>query len=393
MTPASKRDVALFAVLAAAAAALALARPDKAIDFRVYWENTRHYFGGGAAMYGPASGTGWAGGVYRYPPIFLDLFRPLARLPLRWGAAMWAAGQLACAGALAIELRRRWQLPSVLAAFPALLLLAPYAIQELRYGNVQLYIVVLACAAFVAAERHPGWGGLGLGLAAALKVWPLFFFPCLAVQRRWRMLAAALGFGAGFTLAPALWRGWSAQWTLLGQWLGQERAIAATSASWGELWYPGQSLHDVLARYLTRIDYSRLADAAYPQIAWLRLSPAALDRVWWIAAALVLGGMFALLWRARAASDASVALMCCGVVVLEPHVHRLILVTLLWPALYLAAALRRGKLQGWQRALFWFAVAASVLEPLVPGSGRQRALQVYGADFWLVVLPVTAVVA
>ncbi|HWG36811.1 MAG TPA: glycosyltransferase family 87 protein [Terriglobales bacterium] len=393
----TRREYGLLALLACAAAGLALVRPDKAIDFRVYWENARHYFAGAPpwpTMYGPASGTGWAGGVYRYPPIFLDLFRPLALLPLRWGAALWAAAKMASVGWLAIALRRRWCLPSALAFWPAILLLAPYVIQDLRYGNAQLFIVVLACAAFA---QGPVIGGAGLGWGAALKVWPLFFYPFLAVQRRWRMLAAACGVGVAATLLPALWRGWSSQMRLLGAWLAQERTIAATSSKLGELWYPGQSLHDVLARYLTRMDFARLADARYPQIAWLQLSPATLNAVWWSLALVLAAGLAFLLWRAHAtaalgpapSNDAQTALLFCAVVVLEPHVHRLILDTLLWPALYLAGELWRRRLAGWQLGLFWIAIAASALEPLVPGSARQRALQAYGTDFWLVVLPLT----
>ena len=386
---ASKREFAFVALLACAAAALACLRPDKAIDYRVYWENARHYFAG-APMYGPASGTGWAGGVYRYPPVFLDLFRPLALLPVRWGAALWAAGAMACVGGLAARLRRRWDLPSLFAFWPAMLLLAPYMIQDLRYGNAQLYIVALACFAFIAND--PG-GGLWLGWAAALKVWPLFFYPFLAIEKRWKFLAAACGAGAAATLLPILWRGWAAQMRLLGAWLAQEHSIAATSSALGELWYPGQSLHDVLARTLTRMDYARLADAKYPQVAWLQLQPAALNAIWWTAALALLAGLAWLVWRGQSGPAARTALLFCGVVVLEPHVHRLILVTLLWPALYLASERWHGRLARWQGRLLWLAVAASVLEPLVPGSGRQRALQAYGCDFWLVVLPLAVVCA
>ena len=388
---ATRWEAAVFALLAAAAAALALLRPDKAIDYRVYFENARHYFLAGAAMYGPASGTGWAGGVYRYPPIFLDLFRPLSLLPLALGAALWAAGKLALGGALAMRLRRRWGLASILDFWPALLLVAAYFIQELRYGNAQFYIVALVVLAFLSDD--PGWGGFWLGLAAALKIWPLFFFPCLLVRKRLRMLCAAVASGVGWTLLPVLWRGWAAQWQLLGQWLAQERSIAATSAASGELWYPGQSLHDVMARYLGVLNYSRLADVHYVQVAWAHLSPASVERLWWIAVALLLVAMFWWLWRAQGVEDGVVALLFCGVVVFEPHVHRLILETLLWPALWLASEQARGRLSGWRSALYGLAVAAAVLQPLVPGAARQRWLQDYGVDFFLVVVPLTVVVA
>ncbi|MGH9475656.1 MAG: glycosyltransferase family 87 protein [Terriglobales bacterium] len=379
-----------FGLLTLAAAAYAFLHPGKAIDFQVYFDNARHYFAG-ASMYGRHSGTGWAGGVYRYPPVFLDLFRPLSLLPLAVGAALWAGGKLIAGGALVIALRKRWRMASAGLLWPGLLLVAPYFIQELRYGNFQFYSVLMVLAAFLAAK--PLWRGFWLGWAAALKVWPLFFLPCLIVRRRWRDAAAMAAWAAGWTVLPALWRGWRAQTALLGQWLGQERGIAAVSARFGELWYPGQSLHDVLARYLRVIDYGHLVDSGYPQVAWLHLSPAAFDRLWWTLAVILTMVLFYWLARATGSQDGVVALLLCAVMLLEPHVHRLILVTLLWPALWLAAEWQHGRLRGWAQFGLWLAVAASAMEPLVPGAGRQRVLQAFGSDFWLVVLPLTALTA
>jgi hypothetical protein len=391
MDAVTRREWTFFAALAAAGALLAALRPEKAIDFRVYFENARHYFGAGAAMYGPKSGTGWVGGVYRYPPIFLDLFRPLAALPLALGAALWAAGKALAGGWLAIRLRRRWGLSSVAAFWPGLLLVAAYFIQELRYGNAQFYIVALVMAAFLVGEASPGWGGFWLGWAAALKVWPLFFFPCLPLRRRGRMALAACASGVGWTLLPILWRGGRAQFALLGQWLAQERSIAARNARLGGFWYPGQSLHDVMARYLMRIDYARLPDANYPQVAWLHATAAAVQHAWVAAAVLLTAAMFLWLWRATGPEDGVVAFLFCALMVLEPHVHRLVLETLLWPALWLAAEWRHGRLSPAARAGYGLAVAVAVLEPLVPGSARQRVMQAYATDFWFVVLPLAAI--
>lgn len=379
-----------FSLLALAAAAYAALHPAKAIDFGVYFDNARHYFAG-ATMYGPRSGAGWPGGVYRYPPIFLDLFRSLAALPLGLGAALWAGGKLIGGGAAVIALRKRWRLRHTLLLWPGLLLVAAYFIQELRYGNFQFYSVLMVMAGFVSGRAL--WRGFWLGWAAALKVWPLFFLPCLLARRRWRDAGSMAAWAVGWTLLPVLWRGWHAQMRLFAQWLAQERGIAAVSRAYGELWYPGQSLHDVLARYARIIDYRHLVDARYPQIAWLHLSPASLDRLWWTLAVLLTLALFFWLGRARGPDDGVVALLFCAVMVLEPHVHRLILVALLWPALWLSAEWQHGRLRGRAQVWFWLAVAASALEPLVPGAGRQRWLQAYGSDFWLVLVPLTALTA
>jgi Glycosyltransferase family 87 len=302
-------------------------------------------------------------------------------LPLRLGAAVWAAGKLAFGGWVVIRLRQRWKLTSIAVFWPALLLVAAYGIQEIRYGNAQLYIVLLAMTAFLVGEERPLEGGFWLGLAAALKVWPLFFYPCLVARRRWRMAAAATASAAGWTLLPVVWRGWGAQMRLLGTWLAQERAIAATSTGLGELWYPGQSLHDVLARYLSVLDYAKLTDARYVQVAWLHLSAPVIERIWLGLALALAVGLLAWLWCCEGEEDGAVALMFGALLVIEPHVHRLILVTLLWPGLWLAS-------QRWRHGLFWLAVGVAAVEPLVPGSARQRWMQVYGVDFWLVLLPV-----
>ncbi len=371
----AQREWAVYIVAALIAGVAVGWHPAKAIDYQVYFENARHYFAG-SAMYGPASGTGWAGGVYRYPPLFLDLFRGLAWLPLAWGAALWAAGKVLVLGALVTHLRRRWKLKSAVEFWPGLILIAPYFVQELRYGNAQFYIVALCIVGLLHLRASAA-----LGLAAALKVWPLFFLPCLFFTRRWRATAWATASALGLTLLPGLWRGMGRQITLLGQWLTQERAIGKLN----EAWYPGQSLHDVLLRYLTVVDYGQLPDAAYRQVAWLHWSPLTVEYLWWALVSLLMAGLFYALAR-TGYSDGAVAAMFCAVIIVEPHVHRVILETALFPALWISA--RRGA----RAPMFWLAVAMAAVEPLIPGGARQRVMQIYGIDFWFVVLPLTWVV-
>ena len=51
------------------------------MDFRVYHYGARGVFDGTRPVYGLTSGLGWPM-HYRYPPLFLLLFAPLAALPL-----------------------------------------------------------------------------------------------------------------------------------------------------------------------------------------------------------------------------------------------------------------------------------------------------------------------
>ena len=51
------------------------------MDFRVYHYGARGVFDGTRPVYGLSSGLGWPM-HYRYPPLFLLLFAPLAALPI-----------------------------------------------------------------------------------------------------------------------------------------------------------------------------------------------------------------------------------------------------------------------------------------------------------------------
>src|SRR2546426_2081692 len=77
-----------MAVGAVAALLAALYVAQHPMDFRVYYFGARGVFDGTRPVYGRTSGLGWPM-HYRYPPLFLLLFAPLALLPLAWGAALW----------------------------------------------------------------------------------------------------------------------------------------------------------------------------------------------------------------------------------------------------------------------------------------------------------------
>src|SRR5207302_4967302 len=99
------RYVALIAaiILALAGAYYVSSRP---MDFRVYYYGARGVSDGTRPFYGPGSGMGWPM-HYRYPPLFLLLFAPLAMLPLGWAAAIWVVGKVAVLVVLLRALERR----------------------------------------------------------------------------------------------------------------------------------------------------------------------------------------------------------------------------------------------------------------------------------------------
>ena len=113
------------------------------MDFRVYHYGVRGFFDGTRPMYGPTSGLGWPM-HYRYPPLFMLLFAPLAALPLGVSAAIWVVLKIAALAWLVNAARQRmrsgehteeWVVP--------LLLAGAYVVEDFRYGNAQFFIFAL----------------------------------------------------------------------------------------------------------------------------------------------------------------------------------------------------------------------------------------------------------
>src|SRR5438874_13640027 len=108
------------------------------MDFRVYYFGARGVFDGTRPVYGRASGLGWPM-HYRYPPLFLLLFAPLAMMPLAWGAALWVVLKLAVLER-GLKPTTTWSGAFVV----PLLFITPYLIEEFRYGNAQFFIFALS---------------------------------------------------------------------------------------------------------------------------------------------------------------------------------------------------------------------------------------------------------
>lgn len=356
-----------------------------AIDFSVYWTICRSAIGDGGGLYGEASRLPWPM-WYRYPPLFAWLLWPLSLLPFRAAAFLWALGKLVALAAVLRELGRRVGATAPMWGLAALAGL-PWVLMELRYGNAQGAVFALTAAALLGAGKRPRLAAAGLGLAAALKVWPLFFVPYLAARRRWAVAAGATVWAAALTLAPAAWTGWAAHAAALGDWWAQESAIASRG---GSIWFPSQSLLGVMTRHWTALSWKDQPDPNYPLVNWLALDPAWVRGLW---LALAAAGCLAL-WRwARRlppeAEPSAAAAALCALALLEPYAQRqTALVVLAWPALVAAAAAyRRG---GRPRTLFAAAVALVWLQPLTPSAWWQRVYEVWGLDALAAVLLLAA---
>jgi hypothetical protein len=354
------------------------------MDFRVYHYGARGVLDGTRPMYGPDSGLGWPM-HYRYPPLFMLIFAPFAALPLGPAAALWVTLKVAVLILLLQAMFRRFERTTqssillkprgALLLLPGILFIAPYVVEEFRYGNAQFFVFALTAAALLLSRERPGISAAGLALAISIKVWPLFFLPYLAIRRDMKLVAYTLIFVLALALLPSLYFGWNGNLHLLGQWFGQE---FQTQWSQNEIWFPNESLRGVLMRYLTVVDYSQLPDANYPRVNFVAWDPS-LVRFLWIGLA---GGMYAmfLFFANRRRSNAGWmehGLGFCLVGLLEPFTQKYALAILLWPAITSAGVMKDSRV----RLLLYSAAVVALIQPLAPGAPAQRLLQVLGADF------------
>jgi alpha-1,2-mannosyltransferase len=144
---------------------------------------------------------------FTYPPFAALALSPL--LALSWPVAI-AAGLVLNAAAVVLLLRwymvpilRRngWPLWTPCAfAFLALLVFEP-TLDTFSYGQVNLVLLVLACADLRALRAGGRWAEVGIGVATAIKLTHAVFIGYLIVARRYRAAAVAAGTSA---LATAL---------------------------------------------------------------------------------------------------------------------------------------------------------------------------------------------
>jgi hypothetical protein len=208
-----------------------------------------------------------------------------------------------------------------------------------------LVLVVLGARAWIDGRERAA--GAWLGLAAALKILPVFLGIVFVVRRSWRACTLlALTALACVFLVPAVKPGWSTNLEWMRGWFEQETRPYLTG---GETllerrgYLPGQSLTPVLYRFLTPMPATALGNAA-PRVNVLDLGAeqaAVVVRGVQIAWFLVL---VATLIRSRRIGGAGarlreVCLAICGALTLAPLVHKAHMVWLIVPfALVLAGA-------------------------------------------------------
>ena len=160
--------------------------------------------------------TGSNGVQFTYPPFAAVVFAVAS--VLSWTAMRWAMTLASLAalglslwlvfGALGYSARPRIRLGATFGAAALALLTEP--VQEtLGLGQANLLLMLLVVADLltpsVLAGRTRWWHGIGIGVAAGVKLTPLIFIPYLLLVRRYRQAATAAGtFAATVALGYAI---------------------------------------------------------------------------------------------------------------------------------------------------------------------------------------------
>jgi hypothetical protein len=183
---------------------------------------------------------------FPHPPFVVLASLPFGFLSLKSAAAVWFALSLALLFLLALALRTAGELTaagrqrSVWLWFLALLAWPP-TLYNLEKGQVSILLALLLALAWLAFRKgQPTATGIFIGLAAAIKVFPVLLGGWLLLRYH-RALPWAIGAGALVTLFPLTLIGWDG---LVG-YIRHSQANLQYWETWPSVTY---SVHGALAR-------------------------------------------------------------------------------------------------------------------------------------------------
>ena len=172
-------------------------------DFNVY------YRAGGRVLEGAAIYRLDEPSHFLYAPIFAIAFAPFAALPLRAAQLAWylasAIGLLALIiGAARMLFGKERRLDAALIVIP-ILLSARFIDNNIEHGQINLPILALTVWAIsLGEEDRAALSGLMLAAAFLIKPFAALAALFLLLERKWRPLAFAAGFGVILFAAPVL---------------------------------------------------------------------------------------------------------------------------------------------------------------------------------------------
>jgi hypothetical protein len=152
-----------------------------------------------------------------HPPAQILLVAPLSAVPFRTARVVWMLLNAICAALAGTLFARRLGAPTGLAVASGIGALAiPVVQQDLVYGQTGGIILLAMMAAWLSLDQErPVLGGLSLGFAAAIKLFPaLLIIPLLRMGKR-RTAAWSVGAAVGVSVVTAAVLGAKATETFL----------------------------------------------------------------------------------------------------------------------------------------------------------------------------------
>ena len=149
-------------------------------DMDAYWNAAMRLREGGL-LYPPVADPA-AVDIFKYAPWFAWAWIPLTLVPKAVVGAAWSAILVAASGAALMPLLRQITLASIAAAA----LLGSLLIWSAASGNVQPLLVAVLVHG-IATRAGPVW----IGVAASLKIFPLFYALVYVGRREWMRAAVA----------------------------------------------------------------------------------------------------------------------------------------------------------------------------------------------------------
>ncbi len=145
---------------------------------------------------------------FTYPPFGAITMLPMAFLP--WGVVTTLATAATVLCSLVVITwfvdpliaRQGWSRWYTIGVFCALAAVFEPVRETVLFGQVNLLLVALVTGDFLyGVLRGRKWGGVGIGLAAAIKLTPAIFILYLVITRRWRAAAVSTATAAVATIA------------------------------------------------------------------------------------------------------------------------------------------------------------------------------------------------
>lgn len=200
------REGALVACLfAEAVALLVMAARHPPLDLHIYaWGGSTVFHD--AALYDTQAYGHW----FTYPPFAAASFIPVAALPAMAASLLWVLGSLAATAYVCVIIFRLSEVTPTPARVMLMVVVA-LLLEPVRHtfalGQVNLLLMALVFWDMWRLKRGDR-AGVGIGVAAAVKLTPALFVVVLLLSRRFRDAAVATGTflvctSLGFVVAPA----------------------------------------------------------------------------------------------------------------------------------------------------------------------------------------------